>query len=631
MSEGIRVQLKKISLIMAILSGLSACGTTPNSTQPPKNAQSQLSTPQIVQDLDSAALYKKGLEKDGAARIQLLYSAREAAIAERNWQILEQACIELESKASVDHVQNKLYVALARKELKKYESAHEILQSVAQKLKLPEHKAWHQYLTGSIFASQNLPKKALVHYFRSADIAQQNKLAIAGLDGEIWVALQQLSSYALERFDRGSVIQQGWVKLAKYHQVYLGSTVQLHQAMNNWQRRYKNHPGSIIIPTKVESDINLAPYQATKLAILLPQSGSSERLGAALKNGFLAAMDRSKISEIYFIDEMDSPELIERSLQKIQADFIIGPLLKSNVIKVKSISYIASSPAIFLNEVDESEVERVHSEHFYFALNPEHEVEQAMVHFLAKGYQKPMILAPDTPSGQRLIAHFNQQWQGFSHTHPEVGFYSNSEDMVKVITELLEVDSSKTRIKEVSNLFRSEVESETRSRRDLDTIYILGDAIETRLLKPYLDVNVSTFAERIPLYASSRSYSKQIDKTDKRDLEGLYFTELPWMLPDAVNERNLRDTYSRLWPEQADIEQRLFAMAYDAVNLIPELKQLNKIPGKEFEGLTGALSFKEANQIHRKLIWAQYHKNRIRLVSLDERPPTPLFMQHAEQ
>ncbi|ESP95292.1 hypothetical protein N483_12015 [Pseudoalteromonas luteoviolacea NCIMB 1944] len=627
MSEGIRVQLKKLSLIVAILSGLSACGTTPKNQQPVSNPQSQVQKAQPQENLNANALYTLALSKQGASRIQLLYSAREAAISEQNWPVLEQVCFELETKASVDHVQNKLYIAFAQKEQGKYESAHTILQTVNAQLKLAEHRGWHQYLTGSIFASQKLPKKALVHYFKSADIAQQNKLTIAGLDKDIWSALQQLSSYALERFDRGSVIQQGWVKLAKYHQVYLGSTVQLHQAMNNWQRRYKNHPGSFIIPSEVKSTINLAPYQATKLAILLPQSGSSERLGAALKNGFLAAMDKSQVNEIYFIDEMDSAELIERELQKVQADFIIGPLLKSNIVKVKSSSFVAQSAAIFLNEIDPEDAERIHTEHYYFALNPEHEVEQAMVHFLAKGFQKPMLLAPNTPSGQRLIAHFNSQWQNFSKTEPEAGFYNNSEDMVEVITGLLEVDSSKARIKEVKSLFRSEVESETRSRRDIDAIYILGDAIETRLIKPYLDVNVSTFAERIPLYASSRSYSKQIDKTDKGDLEGLYFTELPWMLPDAINERNLRDTYARLWPEQADIEQRLFAMAHDALNLIPELKQLSKIPGKEFDGLTGSLSIKEANQIHRKLSWGQYHKNSIRLVSLDERLPTPLFMQ----
>lgn len=630
MSEGIRVQLKKISLIVAVLSGLSACGTTPKNVQPATNPQTQAPTVQSTENMDASTLYALALSKHGANRIQVLYGAREAAINERNWPMLEQICFELESKASVDHVQNKLYIAFAQKEQGKYESAHTILTNISDQLTLAEHKGWHQYLKGSIFASQSLPKKALVHYFKSADTAQQNKLNITGLNQDIWTALQQLSSYALERFDRGSVIQQGWVKLAKYHQVYLGSTVQLHQAMNNWQRRYKNHPGGFIIPNEVKSTINLAPYQATKLAILLPQSGSSERLGSALKNGFLAAMDKSQIEEVYFIDEMDSAELIERELQKSQADFVIGPLLKSNIVKVKSSPFIAQSAAIFLNEVNPDEAQRIHTEHYYFALNPEHEVEQAMVHFLAKGFQKPMLLAPNTPSGQRLIAHFNTQWQNFSKTQPEAGFYSNSEDMVEVITELLEVDRSKARIKEVKSLFRSEVESETRSRRDIDAIYILGDAIETRLLKPYLDVNVSTFAERIPLYASSRSYSKQIDKTDKGDLEGLYFTELPWMLPDVVNQRNLRDTYSRLWPEQADIEQRLFAMAHDALNLIPELKQLSRIPGKEFDGLTGALSIKEANQIHRKLSWGQYHKNSIRLVSLDERPPTPLFMQQVE-
>ena len=203
--------------------------------------------------------------------------------------------------------------------------------------------------------------------------------------------------------------------------------------------------------------------------------------------------------------------------------------------------------------------------------------------------------------------------------------------MAEVIADLLEVDASRSRTRSVKSLFRQEVKSETRSRRDIDAVYILGDAMETRLLKPYLDVNVSTFAERIPLFASSRSYSKQIDVTDKGDLEGLYFTEQPWMLPGAVSQASLREAYQRLWPEQADLEQRLFAMAYDAVGLVPQLRQLAWLAGKSYDGLTGELSIQNGTQIQRKLSWAQYKNKQVRLVSLDEQAPLPLFMQQEEQ
>lgn len=143
-------------------------------------------------------------------------------------------------------------------------------------------------------------------------------------------------------------------------------------------------------------------------------------------------------------------------------------------------------------------------------------------------------------------------------------------------------------------------------------------------------MNVSTFANKIPLYASSRSYSKQIDVTDKGDLEGLYFTEQPWMLPGAIDRNAIRETYQALWPEQADLEQRLFAMAYDATNLISELRQLAWLSGKSFEGLTGQLSIRDNADIVRSLSWAQYRNKQIRLVSLDEQPPLPLFMQKEE-
>ncbi|KPV92304.1 Penicillin-binding protein activator LpoA precursor [Pseudoalteromonas sp. P1-30] len=620
------MRLKLVSLLI-ILSGLSACSTT---EKPTKNSDSINTSANALQNQATSAdaIYKLALNRTGADKIQLLYSARDAAISEQSWPLLENICNELEQTPSVDKIQNRLYIAYAQKQQNKNDQALVILQSLDGHLKQPEHFAWHQYLTASIYASQNFPKRAAPYFFRASETANKNNIEIPALQSALWDNLTKLSSYALERFNRGSVIQQGWTNLALYHQVYANSGVELDQAINNWRRRYPGHPAVAILPEQDEALADLAPVNIERLAVLLPQSGANERLGDALKAGILAGLDKQSISDTVFIDENLATQVLSEQLSKFNPDFVIGPLLKANIDKLAQAKTLIDTPTLHLNTFDG---ERLSLQHYFFALNPEHEVQQALEHFLAKGYQKPMLLAPNNANGQRLVDYFNIQWQRYSETKPQIGFYNDNKDMPNTITSLLEVDKSKQRIKTVKSLFKQEVESETRSRSDIDAIYILGDAIETRLIKPYLDVNVSTFAQRIPLYASSKSHSKQIDRTDKGDLEGLYFTELPWMLNATVKQHNLRNQYNTLWPENADISQRLFAMAYDAVSVLSDIRQLSVMPGNKFTGLSGKLSVNTSGHIERTLDWAQYTNRRIKAVQLETKQPVPLFMQSANE
>ncbi len=620
------MRLKLVSLLI-ILSGLSACSTT---EKPTKNSDSiNISANALQNQATSAdAIYKLALNRTGADKIQLLYSARDAAISEQSWPLLENICNELEQTPSVDKIQNRLYIAYAQKQQNKNDQALVILQSLDGQLKQPEHFAWHQYLTASIYASQNFPKRAAPYFFRASETANKNNIEIPALQSALWDNLTKLSSYALERFNRGSVIQQGWTNLALYHQVYANSGVELDQAINNWRRRYPGHPAVAILPEQDEALADLAPVNIERLAVLLPQSGANERLGDALKAGILAGLDKQSISDTVFIDENLATQVLSEQLSQFNPDFVIGPLLKANIDKLAQAKTLIDTPTLHLNTFDG---ERLSLQHYFFALNPEHEVQQALEHFLAKGYQKPMLLAPNNANGQRLVDYFNIQWQRYSETKPQIGFYNDNKDMPNTITSLLEVDKSKQRIKTVKSLFKQEVESEPRSRSDIDAIYILGDAIETRLIKPYLDVNVSTFAQRIPLYASSKSHSKQIDRTDKGDLEGLYFTELPWMLNATVKQHNLRNQYNTLWPENADISQRLFAMAYDAVSVLSDIRQLSVMPGNKFTGLSGKLSVNTSGHIERTLDWAQYTNRRIKAVQLETKQPVPLFMQSANE
>jgi uncharacterized protein len=618
------VRLKLVSLLI-ILSGLSACSTT---EKPTKNSDNYSSSVNALENSANSAqsIYQLAKNRQGADKIQLLYSARDAAVSEQSWQLLELVCAELELTPSVDQIQNNLYLAYALKQQNKNDKALVILQALDGQLKQPEHFAWHQFLTASVYASQNFAKRAVPYFFAATESATKNNIDIPQLNQQLWDNLNKLSSYALERFNRGSVIQQGWVNLALYHHVYGGSSVELDQAINNWRRRYPGHPASNILAKKNELVADLAPVTINRLVVLLPQSGANKRLGDALKAGALAALDQHVIDETIFIDENNSVQEISEQLSTLKPDFVIGPLLKTNIDKLAEANALLDIPTLHLNTF---EGERLSLQHYFFALSPEHEVQQALEHFLAQGYQKPMLLAPNNANGQRLVDYFNLQWQRYSETKPQIGFYNNNKDMPDTITSLLEVDQSKQRITAVQALFKQQVESETRSRSDIDTIYILGDAIETRLIKPFLDVNVSTFAERIPVYASSKSHSLQIDRTDKGDLDGLYFTELPWMLDSQIKQHNLRQQYDTLWPEHTDISQRLFAMAYDAVMILRDIRQLSLTPGNQFNGLTGKLSVNSSGYIERTLDWAQYSNRRIKPVQLKTQRPVPLFMQSA--
>ncbi|MCO7251513.1 penicillin-binding protein activator [Pseudoalteromonas sp. Ps84H-4] len=616
------MRLKLVSLLI-VLSGLSACSTTEKqlNTSENQSGQAELGLSQLT---DAQSMYQTALLRQGADKIQLLYTARDAAINEERWELLEKICLELESTPSVDQIQNKLYIALALEQQGKSDLALAQLQQLEPQLTQPEHQAWHKYLTARVYASQGMPKLAMPFYFAASILSSENNFTVANLNKDLWQSLTQLSSYALERFNRGSVVQQGWVNLALYHQVYLGAPVELHQAMNNWLRRYPGHPAAEVLPKKVTELVQIEPLEVNRLVVLIPQSGANERLGDALKAGVLAALDNRAITETLFIDESLPAEEIALKLSEFKADFVIGPLLKSNIEKLNTAQTLVDYPVMHLNSFDG---ERISQQHFFFALNPEHEVQQALERFLTAGYQKPMLLAPNNNNGQRLVEYFNTQWQRYSEVKPQIGFYSDKADMPKTITGLLEVDQSKERINVVKSLFKQEVESETRSRSDIDVIYILGDATETRLIKPYLDVNVSTFADRIPLYASSKSHSKQIDRTDKGDLDGLYFTELPWMLEGQIQQHNLRQQYDSLWPEHADINQRLFAMAFDATSMLGEVKQLSMVQGKRFTGISGDLSIASNGYVTRSLDWAQYKNKQIIAVDLPTEQPIPLFMQ----
>ncbi|HEX5793442.1 MAG TPA: penicillin-binding protein activator [Rheinheimera sp.] len=427
----------------------------------------------------------------------------------------------------------------------------------------------------------------------------------------LWQNLSALSDSQLESLRTDAAYNTvGWLNLAQLSRRYIGQPDALQQAFQDWQRRYPTLPALEHLPDAVHQLIKLTPYQPKRVAVLLPLQGQFRPHAQAIQYGILAAATGNQTAELVFIDSQQPAEAMQQQVEQAQAEFVIGPLLKT---QVDSVSKNANWhwPTLFLNSKDSNS--HAKAEQFYFALSMEDEAAQMARLFAQKNYRRPVVISSANNISLRMQQHFAAQWQQLGNAAPELHQFNNKEELENLINRLLETDRSRERVTQISNLMPEKLEADPHSRLDIDAIYLLADPVQTRLFKPFVDVSVSQTAPRLPVYASSRSHSTNLDSTDLRDLNGLTFTEMPWMLGEQSSV-GLRQHYQQLFAEQDETLQRLFAMGYDAYQLIGSLRQQQQLPATVFPGLTGQLRLTTEGSIVRQLSWASYHNNRLRPV-----------------
>lgn len=432
-----------------------------------------------------------------------------------------------------------------------------------------------------------------------------------GFAKETWQILMQLNPFALNQLPQDNKLQQGWVSLIGFTKRYTGQSDEFRSAFSHWQNQYGQHPANLALRDVYQQLADIMPYQQQRLAILLPLSGRFASQGQAVRNGILLAAD-GQTNDILFVDSAADNELQQQQLAQFSPDFVIGPLLKTDIeqqLRSGGLPY----PQLFLNQPDDIVAQ---SDKFFFSLSPEHEVQQTVQFMVKNDVHTPAIFAYASASTDRLIQTFQQQWQDTGRNPAIIKLFSNNSEIQKAVPELLEVDASKDRIKELEQLVKQELNSEVRNRKDIDAIYILADPTQTRLVKPFLDINSSNFDRDMLIIANSRSHSSQVDKTDIKDLERLIFTEQPWLLP-ATQFSKLQQRYQAIWQQADDSQMRLFAMGYDAFTLINQLRQLQALPGATLTGLSGKLLVDSSGVIQRQLTWAQYKGKTLRVLDVD--------------
>ena len=500
-----------------------------------------------------------------------------------------------------------------------------LAQSFTANQQWPEFEAWLQGLslqaipaadrlnfvieTTNYYSLQQDPLTA-INWLFELDILAANIPENAKGRDLLWQQLVQLSDADIQALKTNHPRSQAWLELLRIAKGFAGDQASLKKAVTDWVVRNPMMPAEADLPADVQNLGSTVAYAPARVGVVLPLSGQFKTLGESLQLGMVAAASESERS-LVFIDSTQTPDAIIAELEQANVEFVLGPLLREDVDKLQAHAGWRW-PTLFLNSKPEAAANK--ADQFYFALGVEDEAAQMMQYFQQRQFHNPVLIYAVNPIGQRMAQHFQMLWQQRTGKAVESYSYGTQDQLKSLINQFLETSASEERVKELNRLSGRTVKAEMHSRQDIDAIYLIADPVQTRLFKPFIDVTVSPTARSLPIFTSSRSHSLKVDRSDQRDLAGLTMTEMPWLLPQATTSTPLRASYDQLFPEQDETLQRLFAMGFDAVQLIERLKIQQQFPIMSYQGLTGSLRLPDGVSIQRQLTLAQYRQGKLQLL-----------------
>jgi outer membrane PBP1 activator LpoA protein len=481
---------------------------------------------------------------------------------------------------------------------------------------------------------------------------------------KIWEFIENLRFKELQQARLGNSQLQPWLDLSLIVREFGLHPLALRTAVVEWQARHTAHPLSQSLPPELTAALATDSFRAAKVAVLLPLTGRLANQGKAIKQGLLAAyldnlndailsepspqdvvynavknlpseailpasrsqsaVDNSTSDTVRQIHFFDSAFSSPQELAELVADydFVIGPLLKDKITGLLK-ELPRDKPILALNRVEKTPltVATQRREEFYFALAPEDEAQQLAKHLSETGLKHPIVFAANTNATKRMTEAFAEQWKTSAgneeYIAPDIATFNTNKEMGEQVTALLDVAYSKARIRQIENLASAEVFGVERNRRDIDAIVLFANPEQTELLNPIIETSLSPFARQtLSVFASSRSYSLQMNKNSFRDLRNLTFSDMPWMLP-GHQWADLAQQTKLLWPQREDTLMRLFAMGFDAYKLLPKLRHLKLLPHNTVAGMTGEISMDPTGNLLRHMPWAKISKDRVETLAMD--------------
>lgn len=421
---------------------------------------------------------------------------------------------------------------------------------------------------------------------------------------KIWAALSNLSSITLNNQQTTNPTMQGWLDLAKVMRSGQQNISQLENELLDWGTQHPAHPVSNTFLSELINNYQTTISDRKQIAILLPLQGKLSNVTETIKNGILSAYYNDTNSPakpvIRFydsnIEDLSFQQIVQQAIDD-GATNIIGPLDKT-VISQLAQQHELDIPVLTLNY---SENTFTNTENlFQFGLSPEDEAQQVAELAIRQNKFRAAVFYPDSEWGKRLSVAFTQHYQLLGGSVlASANYATNTNDYRRSIRTLFNLDQSDIRRRKVENTISMKTQSETYRRRDIDMIFLAATHHSARGIMPAFKFH---HAGDLPVYSTSHIYTGKINRDLDRDLNGLVFCDLPWILH---NSSPLASTFKQNWPQQENYT-RLYALGVDAYHLIYNLDYLKNKEYAIYAGQTGNIQLDENNRITRKLLWAKF-------------------------
>ena len=402
-------------------------------------------------------------------------------------------------------------------------------------------------------------------------------------------------------------VVRGWLELGAIAAATRGTSLIGGTDASRWRERYPGHPAQeLLAPTFPQPLVNNAgPGGQRRVALLLPLTGADAGGGITVRDGFLSAYYQLPAAtrpdmRLYDTGALPPGEAIAQA-RAAGASFIVGPLTRKDVAAVADLGP-QSIPLLALNYLP---AERAPPSGFYqYALSPEDEARLAARRILADGHRRQgIVLAPRDDWGSRVLDAFARELAaGGGSLISTVIYQPTAHDYGDQLTSVLRTADSEAREQRLQNVLGTKLNFEPRHRGDIEFVFVAAEsATNARLIEPQLKY---AYAGDVPSYSNSNAYEP--DSTDaNKDIDGLIYPDMPWMLGEDSGVDAIRNTIGQAWSGSVAWRSRLFAFGYDACQLMLAMAAARRPADVQVAGLTGQLHLDADRRVQRDLVWVQ--------------------------
>lgn len=599
-------------LIILILGNLIACGSKTIKTESDPTITKYAKELERIGDFNKAAEEYLALAKaHPSKRIDYKLVATEMFIKEQSIASAQKTLDTIRKKLNTNqHILKNIYTAQILLAQNQLESAQTLL---------------------NVSISATTPKQILakLHQTRASLLHQQEKYFIAATErihlstylendweinnnyNDLWTDISYLSPEQIRSYlQQEPTALKSWLELALVRHNILRDKKNLNLSIVMWQQRYPDHPALTTIVPSIINHAKTIETEIEQIAMLLPFGDNYRHLSIAIREGFISswyADQGTKPSITIYQTDLDNITEIYTQAIAEGADYIVGPLRKAmvarlieesdsnNITKTLLLNQYIGSKDIFPS----TNIATLPL-FMQFYISPEEEAQQIAEQGWFSGHSRVLIISAENNIDRRITDAFSKHWQLLGGKILAQTTIRKAIKSLKAPVEmLLNIDQSKRRNTQLRSLLKRNLQHAVRHRQDADIIFMAVPPIIARRLIP--ELHRYDPKQKVNVYATSNIYTGNPDKRQDIDIEGVIFSDMPWLLDKEAFTSPLSREFAKLQPAHYKKYKRLYAFGIDAYGIIPHTTSLILQADQAYFGKTGELKFTPQGKMRRKL------------------------------